>query len=73
MIGWIKNLFRKEVISKESIQLPSLPESYILEVRDFALNGWELGETHGLPHWQRYIFLKSSRGTKVITMNIPMM
>ena len=53
MIGWIKNLFRKEVISKESIQLPSLPESYILEVRDFALNGWELGETHGLPHWQR--------------------
>ena len=53
MIKWIKNLFRKKTISKESIQLPTLPESDILEVRDFALNGWKLGETHGLPHWQR--------------------
>ena len=53
MIKWIKNLFRKKTMSKESIQLPTLPESDILEVRDFALNGWKLGETHGLPHWQR--------------------
>ena len=53
MIKWIKNLFRKKTMSKESIQLPILPKSDILEVRDFALNGWELGETHGLPHWQR--------------------
>ena len=53
MIKWIKNLFRKKTMPKESIQLPTLPESDILGVRNFALNGWELGETHGLPHWQR--------------------
>ena len=52
MIEWIKSLFRKNVSEpKESI--PLLPESDILEVRNFALNGWGLGETHGLPHWQR--------------------
>ena len=33
------------------LQLPMLPD--IHEVKEFALNGWELGETHGLPHWQR--------------------
>lgn len=22
-------------------------------IKQFALKGWELGETHGLPHWQR--------------------
>ena len=53
MIEWIKSLFRKRVAPKESMQLPILPESDIWEVKDFALNGWELGETHGLPHWQR--------------------
>jgi uncharacterized protein len=53
MNSWIKSMFKKEIISKESIQLPVLPESDVLEVRDFALNGWVLGETHGLPHWQR--------------------
>ncbi len=46
-------MFKKEIISKESMQLPVLPESDVWEVRDFALNGWVLGETHGLPHWQR--------------------
>ena len=46
-------MFKKEIKSKESIQLPVLPDSDVLEVRDFALNGWVLGETHGLPHWQR--------------------
>jgi uncharacterized protein len=53
MNSWIKSMFKKEIISKESIQLPVLPESDVLEVRDFALNCWVLGETHGLPHWQR--------------------
>ena len=53
MIGWIKKLFKKKVISKESIQMPILSELDILEIREFALNGWVLGETHGLPHWQR--------------------
>lgn len=32
-------------------QLPMLPD--IHEVKEYASNGWELGETHGLPHWQR--------------------
>ena len=53
MIGWIKNLFKKKNISKESIQLPILPESDILKVRNYALKDWKLGETHGLSHWQR--------------------
>ena len=51
VINWIKDIFKKK--PKESIQLPKLPELDILEVREFALNGWVLGETHGLPHWQR--------------------
>ncbi|MDO4757501.1 MAG: hypothetical protein Q4A54_14235 [Parabacteroides sp.] len=37
----------------ESEQLPVYSESDILEVREFALDGWRLGETHGLPHWKR--------------------
>ena len=53
MIGWIKNLFKKKSVSKESIQLPILPESDILEVRNYALKDWKLGETHGISHWQR--------------------
>ena len=59
-------MFKKEIISKESMQLPVLPESDVWEVRDFALNGWVLGETHGLPHWQRVerngILLSSENG-----------
>ncbi len=43
--------------SKRHVPLPVLPDLPALpdlpEVREFALNGWELGETHGLPHWQR--------------------
>jgi uncharacterized protein len=53
MIGWIKNLFKKKSVSKESIQLPILPESDILEVKNYALKDWKLGETHGISHWQR--------------------
>lgn len=51
MIIWIKKLFKKEGRPKETIQLPILPD--ILEVKKFALNGWNLGETHGLSHWER--------------------
>lgn len=36
---------------KAVLYLPMLPD--IREVIEFATNGWELGETHGLPHWQR--------------------
>lgn len=53
MIKWIKKLFKKEEVPNENIQIPTLPASYIREVRDFALNDWELGDTHGLSHWQR--------------------
>ena len=35
MIGWIKKLFKKKVISKESIQMPILSELDILEIREF--------------------------------------
>ncbi len=51
MIIWIKKLFKKERRPKDTIQLPILPD--ILEVKKFALNGWDLGETHGLSHWER--------------------
>jgi uncharacterized protein len=51
MITWIKKFFKKEERPKEIIQLPILPD--ILEIKEFASNGWELGETHGLSHWQR--------------------
>ena len=64
VINWIKDIFKKK--PKESIQLPKLPELDILEVREFALNGWVLGETHGFPHWQRVerngILLSSENG-----------
>ena len=51
MIIWVKKLFKKEGRPKETIQLPILPD--ILEVKKFAFNGWDLGETHGLSHWER--------------------
>lgn len=43
----------KDKTSKEKdvLQFPMLPD--IHEVIEFSLNGWELGKTHGLPHWQR--------------------
>ena len=43
----------KDKASKEKtvLQIPMLPD--IHEVKKFASNGWELEETHGLPHWQR--------------------
>jgi uncharacterized protein len=36
-----------------SIQIPILADEEIEDVRNFALSGWVLGETHGLSHWQR--------------------
>lgn len=53
MIAMIKNLLKKEESHKGNIQIPSFPESDIMEVREFAKNGWKLGSTHGLSHWQR--------------------
>lgn len=53
MIKWVKKFIKNKEIPNVGIQLPILPESDIWEVRNFALNGWELGRTHGLPHWQR--------------------
>lgn len=53
MIEWIQNFFSKKEERPLTLQLPALPEIDIVDVREFALNGWKLGETHGLPHWQR--------------------
>lgn len=72
MISWIKKLFKKEERPKETIQLPILLD--ILEVKKFALNGWELGETHGLSHWQRVerngIILSTENGAIRENVNI---
>ena len=43
----------KIIQAKENINIPTLPELDIQEVREFAINGWKLGETHGISHWQR--------------------
>lgn len=32
---------------------PYLPSFHIEPIKEFALNGWELSELHGLGHWQR--------------------
>ena len=32
---------------------PALPEFDITPIRDFAIEGWTLGNTHGISHWQR--------------------
>lgn len=72
MISWIKKLFKKEERPKETIQLPIFPD--ILEVKKFALNGWELGDTHGLSHWQRVerngIILSTENGAIRENVNI---
>ena len=56
MLKWFrkkeKSIQRNE-ISQIVPQVLMLPESDIAEVKEFALKDWELGETHGLPHWQR--------------------
>ena len=46
---------QKELIEPKanSIQIPILADEEIEDVRNFALSGWVLGETHGLSHWQR--------------------
>ena len=40
-------------LKANSSQMPILADEEIEEVRNFALSGWVLGETHGLSHWQR--------------------
>lgn len=66
MIKRIRGFFKSKDKSKVSIQLLELPESDIREVREFALDGWKLGRTHGLSHWQRVerngILLSTSNG-----------
>jgi len=74
MITWIKKLFKKEKLSMESIQILTLQDSDIREVREFALNGWKLGKIHGLSHWQRVerngIILSSENGSIRKDINI---
>jgi len=74
MITWIKKFFKQEKPTKKSIQFPTLSESDIREVREFALNGWKLGKIHGLSHWQRVerngIILSSENGSIRKDINI---
>lgn len=66
MIKRTRGFFKSKEQSKVNICLPDLPESDIREVREFALDGWKLGRTHGLSHWQRVerngILLSTSNG-----------
>ena len=38
---------------KERLVMQELASLDIEAIKQFALKDWELGETHGLPHWQR--------------------
>lgn len=74
MKTWIKKFLKKEKLLKENIQFPTLPESDIREVREFALNEWKLGTIHGLSHWQRVerngIILSTENGSIRKDINI---
>ncbi len=43
MTNWMKNLFKKKK-DEEKVQVPMLPESDILEVRDFAIGRHNLNQ-----------------------------
>ena len=45
------SIFRKRL--KEEIVFPEYDEKEIVQVRDFVLQSWKMGDTHGLSHWQR--------------------
>jgi len=47
----VMNLFKRT--HKATAKMPLLPDSDIAEVREYAINGWKLDDTHGLPHWER--------------------
>jgi uncharacterized protein len=68
----IFSFLKEKDASKESV--PQLLESEVSEVKEFALNGWRLGETHGLSHWQRVerngILLSTENGTIRNDINI---
>ena len=56
MFKWFKKTEianRKDKVQQMTSRVLTLPETEIVAVREFALHGWELGETHGLSHWQR--------------------
>ena len=50
MITRIKDLFKK---SEKPTGIQKLPDFDIAPIRDFAADGWKLGKTHGISHWQR--------------------
>ena len=74
MIKRIRGFFKSKEQSKVNICLPVLPESDIREVREYALDGWKLGRTHGLSHWERVerngIILSSENGSIRKDINI---
>lgn len=45
------SIFRKR--RKEEIVFPEYDEKEIVQVRDFVLQSWQMGEMHGLPHSRR--------------------
>ena len=47
----MKRLFKRVLPLKG--QMPELSQIDTKEVKNFALDGWELDDTHGFPHWQR--------------------
>lgn len=49
--GFFKN--NLTVVNKNIVKSPILSECDIEKVKEFALSNWELGETHGLSHWER--------------------
>ena len=67
MKKWIKRLFKKDnnnsaTFSSESVcgkridnvAISSVMSQFdITAIKEFAVKGWTLGETHGLSHWQR--------------------
>ena len=51
MIKKIITFFKKK--SKAETFLPELSELDITPIKDFAVDGWTLGNMHGILHWQR--------------------
>lgn len=54
-LQYIKEFFHNvPIIDRSDMNkpvLPSMPD--IEEIKQFAIKGWEFGETHGLSHWER--------------------
>lgn len=54
-LQYVRSFFHNvPIIDRSDMNVPVLPPiPDVSEIKQFAINGWELGETHGLPHWER--------------------